>query len=137
MPPNIRFFFAAMTATLFFIAAIPLYGELTRRRDIWWTPPTMLVPLAESGDRVEIYVRGGPLAAHLERGRVRLVEDTRTSVLTPGEVGLRFNNWDRMRATKLPSLLIAAAACGAAALMFVLVVAGRLAYRGEHGRLAA
>ena len=97
MPPRIRFFFAAMTATFFFIAAMPLYRELSRRRDIWWTPPTMLPSLAESADRVEIYARGRPLAALLEGGQVRLGEDARTSALAPDEVRLRFNNWDRVR----------------------------------------
>lgn len=137
MPPRIRFLFAAMTATLFLIAAIPLYRELSRRRDIWWTPPTMALPLTQSRDRVEIYARGQPLAALLETGQVRLVDDARTSVLAPSEVRLRFNNWDRVRAAQLPGLLIPAAACGAAALLFILVVTGRLAYRGEHGDVAA
>ena len=137
MPLRIRLFFAAMTATLFLIAAIPLYRELSRRRDIWWTPPTMLVPLMEGTDRVEVYARGRPLAALLETGQVRLVQDASTSVLILSEVSLRFNNWDRVRAAKLPGLLLPAAACGAAALMFLLVVTGRLAYRGEHGDGAA
>jgi hypothetical protein len=137
MPPRIRFFFAAMTATFFFIAAIPLYRELSRRRDIWWTPPTMLPSLAESTDRVQIYARGRPFAALLESGQVRLVEEARTSVLAPSEVRLRFNNWDRVRAAQLPGLLIPAAACGATALMFILVVIGRLAYRSEQREVAA
>jgi hypothetical protein len=137
MPPRIRFFFAAMTTSLFFIAAIPLYRELSRRRDIWWTPRPMALSLTESADRVEIYARGRPLAALLERGQVRVVEDTRTSVLAPGDVRLRFNNWDRVRAAQFPGLLIPAAACGAAVLMLVLVVTGRLVYRGERGSVAA
>jgi hypothetical protein len=126
-----------MTATLFFIAAMPLYRSLSRRPDIWWTPPAMSMSLTESTDRVVINARGRPLAALLETGQVQLVEDGRTSVLAPGEVRLRFNNWDRVRAAQLPGLLIPAAACGAAALMFILVVTGRLAYRGERGEVAA
>ena len=43
---------------LFFIAAVPLYSELSRRSDIWWTPHAMIAPFAESKDRVEIYARG-------------------------------------------------------------------------------
>ena len=137
MPPRIRFFFAAMTVTLFFIAALPLYRELSRRRDIWWTPPSMAVLLTESTDRVEIYVHGEPLAALLKAGQVRLVEDASTTVLAPGDVSLRFNNWDRVRSAQLPGLLIPAAACGAAVLMLILLATGRLAYRGEHGSVAA
>ena len=137
MPPRIRFLFSTMSVTLFFVAAVPLYQELSRRSDIWWTPRTMLVPLAESADRVEIYARGRPLGALLQAGQVRIAEDARTSELTPSEVGLRFNNWDRVRAERLPVLLVSAAGCGVAALMFLLVVTGRLAYRGERGEVAA
>lgn len=137
MPPRIRFFFAAMTAMFFFIAAIPLYRDLSRSRDIWWTPPPMTLSLTEGADRVEIYVRARPLAALLEAGQVRIVEDTRTSLLAPDEVRLRFNNWDRVRAAQLPGLFIPAAACGAALLMFVLIVTGRLVYRGERGSVGA
>ena len=137
MPRRVRILFAVMTATLFFIAAMPLFRALSRRSDIWWTPPTMSQSLPESTDRVEIYARGRALAALLEAGQIQVVEDGRTSVLAPGEVRLRFNNWDRVRAAELPGLLIPAAVCGAAALLFILVIAGRLTYRGERAEVAA
>ncbi len=137
MPPRIRFFFSTMSVMLLVVAAMPLYQELTRRSDIWWTPQALLVPLAESADRVEIYVRGRPLAMLLQAGQIRIAEDARAGVLTPGDVGLRFNNWDRVRAERLPVLLVSAAGCGVAALMLVLVLTGRLAYRGGTGEGAA
>jgi hypothetical protein len=137
MPPRIRFLYSTMMVTLFLVASAPLFRELSRRSDIWWTPRTMLVPLTESPDRVEIYARGRPLATLLEAGQIRLAEDARTTVLTPREVGLRFNNWDRVRAERLPMLMASAAGCAVTALMFLLVVTGRLAYRGEKGGVAA
>lgn len=72
MPPRNRLVFATLSLFLFFVAAVPLYGELSRRSDIWWTPHAMLVPLAESTDRVEIYARGKPLAALLQAGQLGL-----------------------------------------------------------------
>ena|SRR5437870_1172809 len=137
MPPRMRFLFSTMSVTLFLVAAVPLYREWSRRTDIWWTPHAMLVPLAESTDRVEIYARGQPLAALLQAGQVRIAEDGRTSGLMPSDIGLRFNNWDRVRAERLPALLVSAAGCAVAALMFFLVATGRLAYRGERGAVAA
>src|SRR2546428_3898082 len=115
MPPRMRFLFSTMSVTLFLVAAVPLYREWSRRTDIWWTPHAMLVPLAESKDRVEIYVRDASLAALLQAGRLRIAEDGGTSVLAPSEVGLRFNNWDRVRLERLPLLLADAAVCGATA----------------------
>ena len=134
MPGRLRLLFSTLSLTLFFLAAAPLYRELARRSDIWWTPRTMLVSLAESVDRVEIYARRRPLAALLEAGQLRIVEGGGSSVLAPSEVGLRFNNWDRVRAERMPVLLLFAASCGVTAFLFLLVVTGRLAYRGEKQR---
>jgi len=113
MPPRVRFFFSALIAAIFFVAAVPLYRELSGRKDIWWTPRTMLVPLAQAQDRVEIYVRGEPIGAVLQ-----------------SEIGLRFNNWDRVRAAQLPVMVSSGAACGAMLVLLLLVATGRLAYRG-------
>ena len=74
MPTRVRRFFSIFSVVLFLIVAAPLYRELSRPKDIWWTPRTMLVPLARSQDRVEIYLRGKPLGTLIEaaHGRTRL-----------------------------------------------------------------
>ena len=41
MPPRIRLLFSTMMVSLFLVAAVPLYTELSRRSDIWWTPRAM------------------------------------------------------------------------------------------------
>jgi len=134
MPPRIRLVFAGLSLVLFLVAAVPLYGELSRRSDIWWTPHTMLVPLAESRDRVEIYARGKPLTALLQAGQLRIAEEGGSITLAASDVGLRFNNWNRVRVERLSLLLVSAAGCGVTACMFLLVITGRLAYRGERER---
>ena len=136
MPPRVRFMFSVLIAVFFILAAVPLYAELTRRSDIWWTPRAMLVPLDHSTDRVELYARGTPLAALLQAGQLRVAEGDGWTVLTASDVGLRFNNWDRVRGERFPLLLGNAAVCGAIALLFLLVLTGRLAYRGEKERAA-
>ena len=137
MPPRLRLLFSIMSLTLFVVAAVPLYRGLAGRSDIWWTPQAMLVPLAESADRIQIFARGQPLAALLQAGQVQLAEGARTSVLASSDIGVRFNNWDRVRAERLPGLLVSAAGCAVTALLFVLVLTGRLAYRGERNEVAA
>ena len=137
MTPRIRLIYATLSAVLFLIPALSLYRELARRNDIWWTPYTMRIPLGESQDRVEIYVRGKPLGALVAAGALRLVEGTGSSALPAEEIALRFNNWDRVRAQRIPLLVTYAAACGAMAMLFLLVVTGRLVYRGEQARVAA
>jgi hypothetical protein len=126
-----RQLFAGLSLTMFVLSAIPLYRALSRPSDIWWTPHAMLVPPRMALDRVEIYIRGKPLAELLQAGELRLAQNGGSVALGSGDVGLRFNNWDRVRAEQLPLLLGYAAMCGVTAALFLLVVTGRLAYRGE------
>jgi hypothetical protein len=134
MPPRMRLLFSTMSVTLFFVAAVPIYRELSGHSDIWWTPFTMLVPLADGKDRVEIYVRREPLAALLQARQLRIEDDDSSSVLAAGDIGLRFNNRDRVRGEHISFLLACATMCGVAALTLLLVLTGRLAYRGEMAR---
>ena len=95
MPPRIRLFFSILNLVLFLVAAVPLYGELSRRSDIWWTPYALLVPLAgggwgrlpmswfdQHGERVIKRLTGQFQA--LERGALR----TRPRALDFGMLGL-------------------------------------------------
>lgn len=131
MPPRNRMFFAVLMLVLLFIPAVALFRELSRRSDIWWTPQALLVPLSESSDRVEVYVRGKRLISLLQAGQLRTTGDAPTSVLTTSDIGFRFNNWDRVRAQQRPLLLWYAAVVGAGAIVLLLLISGRLAYRGE------
>ena len=131
MPPRIRLVFLGLSVVLLAIAVVPIYSELTRRSDIWWTPPGMLVPLDEAKDRVQIYARGRPLDGLIQAGQLRITEDGSSSVLQTSDIGLRLNNWDRIRSERFPGLLISAAGFGIGAMMFLLILTGRLAYRGE------
>ena len=131
MPPRLRLFFLVFTAALFLIPAVALVSELTRRSDIWWTPRTMIVPLGESKGRVEIYARGRLVDSLIQAGSLRIVSDGDTTVVRTGDIGLRFNNWDRVRGDRTPRLLIYAAMCGVLAVIFFMILTGRIAYRGE------
>ena len=137
MPPRLRLFYSALTAGLLLIPVVALYGELSRRPEIWWTPPAMALSLAESQDRVEIYARGKPLGALLNGGQLRITDETGSSALGVREISVRFNNWDRVRAARLPFVLLYAAACGAGAVVVLVIATGRLAYRGEKEPVAA
>lgn len=109
-----------VTSCMLLLSSVPrLVGFLTQRSDIWWTPMTLAVPLAESGDRVEIYVRGTPLTQLLDAGQLATTGGN-TQVLTRSDVRIRFNNWDRVRAQKTPNLLLSAVSAGAGAIFLVI-----------------
>jgi hypothetical protein len=77
-------------------SSLQLHRLVNARSDIWWTPMARPVPLAQSQDRVEIYARGKLLQQLLAEGQLRIGDAADTSGLTPREVELRFNNWDRV-----------------------------------------
>jgi hypothetical protein len=137
MPLRLRLFFSGLTGILLLIPSLALYRELSMPADIWWTPTAMAVPLAESRDRVEIYVRGEPLGGLLNGQKLWIRDEGGSRALGAQEIGLRFNNRDRVRAGRLPLLLAYAAICGGGVVILFLIAAGRLAYRGEDPRVAA
>jgi hypothetical protein len=122
----------AMTVVFFLIPAVALYSELSKRSDIWWTPQSLAVPLTESSDRVRVLVRAKPIGSLLDAGALHVVDEGTTSALTASDIKFRFNNWDRVRAQRLPLLLFYAAFIGAGVLLFFLLVTGRLAYQEER-----
>src|SRR2546427_9863726 len=126
-------FFGAQRDALLYRRGSALQRTLSAERHLV-DPTAMIAPFAESKDRVEIYARGKPLAALLQAGQLRMAEDGGWTVVAPSDIGLRFNNWDRVRAERLPLLLVSAAGCGVTAFMFLLIVTGRLAYRSERER---
>jgi hypothetical protein len=137
MPPRLRVFYSGLIAALLLIPVLALYRELSQRADIWWTPAALALSLAESQDRVEISARGQPLGTLVDRKQVSISDQAGSSALGAQEIRLRFNNWDRVRAGRIPLLLGYAAAFGAGAMLLLLVTTDRLAYRGEKPTVAA
>ena len=104
MPPRLRLFYSVLTGVLLLIPALALYRDLSGPADIWWTPPAMAITLAESQDRVQIYARGRPLGAVLDAKQLWIKDEAGSGPLGAHEIGLRLNNWDRVRAARLPAL---------------------------------
>jgi len=77
MPGRVRLALVIMSLSVLLTSALPILRELTRRTDIGWTPVTRLVPLAESGQRVEIYAHGEPLAKLIQAGQVQVLDEGR------------------------------------------------------------
>ena len=137
MPLRLRFFYSGLIVILLLIPTVTLYRELSRPSDIWWTPVPLALSLADSRDRVEIYVHGQQLGTLLDRHQLAITDETGTRALGVEEIRIRLNNWDRVRTAQLPLLLVDAAACGAGLVLLLLVATGRLAYRGGSVAIAA
>ena len=85
-----------------------------------------MIPLVESQDRVEIYVGDTHLLTLLETGQILVTTGSTTRVVTPSDVGLRLNNWDRVRAARIPLLLVSATVAGVLIGMIVIGLFGPL-----------
>jgi hypothetical protein len=105
MPRPIRIAQFVFLLMLLVTTAVPIVRELTRRPDIWWTPATHPLTLAEAKDRVEVY--------------------SGDRLLDGADVRVRLNNFDRVRAEQLRLLLVDAFACGAALMMLLVMLMPR------------
>jgi hypothetical protein len=114
----------ALGIVVLLIPASQIFRYFTQRSDIWWTPKALSVPLVESADRVEIYVRGQLLQELLDGQRLQVLTDRGPFPLGVSDVGLRFNNVDRVRARQIPLLLGAAVATGVVGAFVVLSALG-------------
>jgi len=128
-----RYLILVLPAIFLVTSGVRLYGFFHERSDIWWTPRGTLLPLAESHDRVAIYVRRHELDDLVAAGQLRLLEDSVTSVVSTADIGLRLNNWARVRSDRIPSLLISGVTAGAAAaLLLVGFILSRVGRRDAH-----
>lgn len=125
-----RYLLIGLTAVFLFTSGARLYQFFHQRDDIWWTPRGMTIPLEAAHHRVTVYLRGKELDDLIARRQVLLQDQAGTSAVSRMDVGLRFNNWDRVRAEKIPGLLIAAATVGAAAALLLVGLVTRVERSG-------
>ena len=131
MPPRVRTNLVVILVVLLLIPVLTLFRELARPSDIWWTPKPLAVSLSQSANRVEVIVRGRSLRPLVDGGQLSLTTDSTAPVVSAGDITFRFNNWDRVRAQKIPVLLLYAFMIGVVGTLLVMVLTGKLAYRGE------
>lgn len=118
----VQLVFLVVPVGLLLASALQLVAFFQQRSDIWWTPLPMATPLAQSGDRVEVYARGTDLRTLVESGQVRIGG----TVLTTEDVRVRFNNWDRTRAEQISMLLTYSFTVGAMLVLIGFTLTGRM-----------
>jgi len=119
-----RFYLLLFGGMFFLTSGISLVRFYYERDDIWWTPVTAPLSLEQSRDRVEVYVRGALLQNALPSGRLQWAGETGPASINASEIGIRLNNRDRVKAERLPAMLISAAAAGFTGLLLLLGLIG-------------
>lgn len=122
---NVARFYLLLFGGIFFLTScINLVRFYHQRADIWWTPATSPLSLEQSRDRVEVYVRGLTLQNAVQSGRLQLAGDSGSAHITANDIGIRLNNYERVKAERLPLMLMSAAGAGFAGLILLLGLVG-------------
>jgi hypothetical protein len=116
----------------FLMSALQIVRFFNQRVDIWWTPKALSLRLADSSDRVEVYVRDVTLPDHIKAGRVQLLTDAGAAPVTESDMRLRFNNWDRIRAERIPALVGNGIVLGATGVLLLFCVLGWEPIKPQH-----
>ncbi|MGB8401093.1 hypothetical protein [Bradyrhizobium sp.] len=112
------------------LPALMLVQHVGGTSDIWWTPLTMAPTIADARDRAEIYVGDRPLSEEVASGHLQRVTDSGTVAVRPADLRVRFNNWDRVRAARLPLIAFDAGLLGIG--LALLGIAGLRAFRATR-----
>jgi hypothetical protein len=98
------------------------YGETVwGNKDIWWTPISMALPLNETKQEIELYIKGELLQKHLERGTLIAVgKEGQSSPLVANDVNVRLNNWNKIKASKLNNVTVSSLFLGVSLTLLVM-----------------
>ena len=98
-----------------------IYRAFWGDRAIWWTPQSMTLPIEETKDHFELYIRGQPLRKHLSGGTLFSVDknENQHSVVSR-DIAVRLNNWEKVRASILERTTMSGFAFGVMITLFVM-----------------
>ena len=133
-----RVYLLVFGGSFFLVSCLQLVRFYAQRDDIWWTPVTSPLSLEQSRERVEVYVRVVRLQNALQSGRLQLVGDSGPTSITASDIGIRLNNNDRVKAERLPLVVMSAAGAGFTGLIVLMGLLGLVPSRpmssGASGR---
>jgi len=121
--------------TVFFMIgssfAVDVYQVFRGDNGIWWTNQASKLPLEEARGSFELYIQGKLLQKRLSDGTLFAVDkDGRQYPVVPGDIAVRLNNWDKVKASILADTTLSGFALGVAA---ALLVVGLIQYlRAGH-----
>ncbi len=116
------------------IALGGLWKVQTAPVDTSLTPAHLAPPLSFTADRFEVLVAGVPLQTAIADKRLMLAGENGAATLVVPEATVRVNEAERVRASRVPSMLALSAAAGAGFVLFLIgLVAPRIGAFKPHG----
>ena len=79
-----------------------LYQVFWGNEDIWWTPAQLRLTVEETRDRFQMTIGGKSLRKRLADGSLFAVDPGGAQYrVVSKDVGVRINNWDRVKASRI------------------------------------
>ncbi len=98
------------------------------------TPAHLAPPLSAVADRFEVLVAGVPLQKAIADKRLLLAGENGAATLVVPDAAVRLNDAERVRAARVPSLLVLSAFAGGGLVLFLIgLVAPRIGAFKQHG----
>ncbi|HOG10175.1 MAG TPA: hypothetical protein PLD26_06565 [Smithella sp.] len=96
-------------------------GASESNKDSWWTPMTMALSLDQTRPEFELYLKKELLQKHIEKGTLLVANDGENlSKLVLGDIKIRLNNWNKVKAEKLKYAVITAFFLGASIALLII-----------------
>lgn len=109
------------------------YGRaMLGRKDIWWTPKTMALPLEQTRQKFELFVNDELLQNRIKQGTLLVInQEGKTSPVVSDYVKVRVNNWDKTRASFLHTTIFTALLLG---ISLMSLIVGVIQYFGNKNK---
>ena len=112
-----------LTGTIFFgsLFAGDYLGASESNKDNWWTPMSMALSLDQTRPEFELYLKKELLQKHIEKGTLLVANDGgNPSKLISGDIKIRLNNWNKVKAEKLKYAVFTAFFLGASIALLII-----------------
>lgn len=100
---------------------IQIYRVFGSNQDIWWTATTMPLTIDKTKESFELSINGKTIQKHLAEGTLLALNDegNQQSVVS-GDISVRLNNWNKVKASILINALFSGVLFGAGITMFII-----------------
>jgi len=100
---------------------IQIYRVFGSNQDIWWTATTMPLTIDQTKESFELSINGKTIQKHLADGTLLALNDegNQQSVVS-GDISVRLNNWNKVKASILINALFSGVLFGAGITMFII-----------------
>ena len=101
--------------------AVQIYRAFGSNQDIWWTAMTMPLTIDKTKESFELSINGKTIQNHLSEGTLLALDDEgNQQPVVSGDISVRLNNWNKVKASILTNALFSGVLFGASITMLII-----------------